>query len=175
MLHSVFSCFACFYLPLVLSIHTVLLYTVGIIYVRTSVFCSFYLALRHAEVSMDGWWQCCQCSEKVFSNWHGVECISCSHGYCRYCYNLGSTPIDSGGGGYTGTLATEDLDVAITASAGMPLASSDTLLHIRPTARHLPIYIHDYLVNACADSGSQVNCITEDYAKHLGATVKRNV
>ncbi|KAH6718364.1 hypothetical protein BKA61DRAFT_670787 [Leptodontidium sp. MPI-SDFR-AT-0119] len=126
------------------------------------------------NVSMDGWWQCCRCSEKVFSNWHGVECISCSHGYCRYCYNLGSTPIDSGGGGYTGTLATEDLDVAITASAGMPLASSDTLLHIRPTAQHLPIYIHDYLVNACADSGSQVNCITEDYAKHLGATVKRN-
>ncbi|PVH68596.1 hypothetical protein DL98DRAFT_630179 [Cadophora sp. DSE1049] len=57
----------------------------------------------------------------------------------------------------------------------MPLASSGTLLHIRPTAQHLPIYIHDYLVNACADSGSQVNCITEDYAKHLGATVKRNV
>ncbi|KAH9209296.1 hypothetical protein DL95DRAFT_477643 [Leptodontidium sp. 2 PMI_412] len=56
----------------------------------------------------------------------------------------------------------------------MPLASSDTLLHIRPTAQHLPIFIHDYLVNACADSGSQVNCITEDYAKHLGATVKRN-
>ncbi|KAH9213827.1 hypothetical protein DL95DRAFT_301555 [Leptodontidium sp. 2 PMI_412] len=45
------------------------------------------------NVSTDGWWQCCQCSEKVNSGWYGKDCTACSHEYCHYCSNLGSTQI----------------------------------------------------------------------------------
>ena len=36
-------------------------------------------------VSTAEFWRCCQCSEKINSQWAGNDCTSCSHTKCLYC------------------------------------------------------------------------------------------
>ncbi|PVH86214.1 hypothetical protein DL98DRAFT_10431 [Cadophora sp. DSE1049] len=43
--------------------------------------------------SMNGWWQCCQCSQEVNSAWYQRDCTSCSHHNNDCCDNLGTTAI----------------------------------------------------------------------------------
>ncbi|KAG4437700.1 hypothetical protein IFR05_006824 [Cadophora sp. M221] len=38
-----------------------------------------------SDPSMEEFWKCCQCSEKVNSEWAGLECTACNHVKCDYC------------------------------------------------------------------------------------------
>jgi hypothetical protein len=44
--------------------------------------------------------------------------------------------------------------------------------HLRAKGRHLAIFLDNYFIaDACADSGSEVNCITSEFATKLGARI----
>lgn len=55
------------------------------------------------------------------------------------------------------------------------VAKPQEIVYVRSRPQCLPIHIGKCLVEACADSGSQINCIREGYALYLGASVQPEV
>ncbi|KAE9364412.1 hypothetical protein N431DRAFT_431296 [Stipitochalara longipes BDJ] len=53
--------------------------------------------------------------------------------------------------------------------------TNDTTLHARAKKRHLPMLLNSKLVDdVCADSGSDINCMTEAFAKKIGARMTQD-
>ncbi|PVH74914.1 hypothetical protein DL98DRAFT_575372 [Cadophora sp. DSE1049] len=108
----------------------------------------------------------------------GFDCLNCRHECCDDCSNLGHTPLDSSSSSGYSNLSSSPLDRSPIPGYSMnpimmlPQPAAAKIIHLRAKRQHLPIYIEECFINACADSGSEVNCITETLASLLGADVK---
>lgn len=128
--------------------------------------------------SLKGFWQCCQCREAVNSSLWGFDCFNCSHGCCDDCYSLDGTPLErSTSPDYTDRRSAPSNRSSASGyfknpTMMLPQPTAAEVIHFRAQKQHLPVYIERCFINACADSGSEVNCITESYARLLGAEIK---
>lgn len=112
-------------------------------------------------MSKQNWlWTCCSCGGGGYSQRVDYKCANCGH---NRCLNCGITAYVSESGGH-GTFSQPPSVTVIS-----------NILHLRARPRHLQLYLHEYLVNAFADSGCEINCITESYAEFLGVIIKPKV
>ena len=94
----------------------------------------------------------------------GETCPDCSHSKCYYCN------IDS-------PRSFERLATGHHSSPETNPTLINSTLHIRAKKRCLPMFLNNILaIQICADSGSEINCITEAFARKVGAKItQRNV
>jgi hypothetical protein len=121
-------------------------------------------------------WSCCNCTREVNEDWDTDWCPDCGHKKCDEC-----RPLVQCCRGCDGCRETCDISkrydfrsTGIATSTSEPC--SDLIIdHLRAKGRHLAIFLDSNLVpDACADSGSEVNCITSEFATKLGATISVN-
>ena len=103
------------------------------------------------------WWTCCQCFREIYPNGDADSCPDCNHYHCDNC-----------GGSDPPRTPIRDTN----ARTETTFASLQKIFHLRSRPQCLPIYVDRYLVDACADSGSPINCIRADYAGYLGAIIQ---
>ncbi|KAG4436920.1 hypothetical protein IFR05_007608 [Cadophora sp. M221] len=94
---------------------------------------------------MSAWWQCCGCHRELNPELYGEDCPDCGHQRCEDC---------------SGELIVSQYKPSV-------------IYHTRAKAKHLPIILETVPTNACADFGSEVNCISETYARMLGAHIEK--
>jgi hypothetical protein len=112
---------------------------------------------------MGGWRKCCQCGCDVNEAGYEEVCQECSHYKCMFCDDHG---YGSGGRGSWGDSA------ASSSSPTLPEATENPMLHLRAYRKRLRVLLDYVLVEkACADSGCEVNCISEAYSSKIGARI----
>lgn len=104
----------------------------------------------------------------------GGTCPNDSHEPCHYCSLRDSALSDNGP---RWDPKNERLATGHQSSSKINPTTLDSTLHIRAKRRYLPMFLNDSLaVQICADSGSEINYITEAFARKLGARItRRNV
>jgi hypothetical protein len=123
------------------------------------------------------WWSCCNCTREVSEAWGSGWSLDCGSSKCEECHNLGhfcpqcsgwKQGIDRFSRRYDPGSTTTDVGT----SEGSSSCSDLIMDHLRAKGRHLPIFLDNHFIaDACADSGSEVNCITSKFATQLGAGI----
>jgi hypothetical protein len=109
------------------------------------------------------WWSCCNCTREVNEAWVSDWCPDCNHTKCEECHNLGHHCSQCRRKeGINGLSRIYDPGSTATDAGTSERSSCSYLImhHLRAKGRHLAIFLDNYLItDACADSGSEVNCI----------------
>jgi hypothetical protein len=113
----------------------------------------------------DNGWVCCNCGAHRGEEVYGEKCRECLHYRCNNCDDPGCI---FGGGeswGYS----------AASSSPTLPEATDNPMLHLRAYRRRLRVLLDYVLVEkACADSGCEVNCISEAYLSKIGVRISQS-
>jgi hypothetical protein len=118
-------------------------------------------------------WQCCACGGSGV-NITCPTCPVCGSPRCAYCdtqkVRLGGPSTTRPLFGKASPRGTSPRDSSAASLASLAIS------YPRAKARHLSILIHGILIETCcADSGSDVNCITGNFARSIGIIVTKKV
>ncbi|KAF4634799.1 hypothetical protein G7Y89_g3323 [Cudoniella acicularis] len=99
-------------------------------------------------VDFSGWWFCSNCGREVIPDLNGDNCPDCSHMKCSECFEFDAV-----------------------SHPPVPSVDFQAPRYFRAGNKSLEIFLNSKFTNACADTGSQVNCISEAYANALGIII----
>jgi hypothetical protein len=123
--------------------------------------------------SLNGWWRCCQegCGREVNPASWGEYCPDCSHTRCSSCEDLGG----SSPGPKPPKPKPTPPELVSDCYVSPPAMTPPVRYHYRAKPRSLSMFINGALSSCCADSGSEVNCMTDTYARAIGAVVTNEI